>query len=70
MRQLTRWCVRYAERYIPNPYLYAVVLTFITVAAALIWTPSDPGQVIDAWYKGIWDILAFALQMALVLVTA
>jgi short-chain fatty acids transporter len=25
--------------------------------------------VIDAWYKGIWDILAFALQMALVLVT-
>jgi short-chain fatty acids transporter len=69
LRQLTRWCVRYAERYIPNPYLYAVVLTFITVAAALIWTASDPGQVIDAWYKGIWDILAFALQMALVLVT-
>jgi short-chain fatty acids transporter len=25
--------------------------------------------VIEAWYKGIWDILAFALQMALVLVT-
>ncbi len=69
LRQLTRWCVRYAERYIPNPYLYAVVLTFITVAAALIWTASTPGQVIDAWYKGIWDILAFALQMALVLVT-
>jgi short-chain fatty acids transporter len=69
LRQLTRWCVRYAERYIPNPYLYAVVLTFITVAAALIWTASAPGQVIDAWYKGIWDILAFALQMALVLVT-
>ena len=37
LRQLTRLCVRYAERYIPNPYLYAVVLTFITVAAALIW---------------------------------
>jgi short-chain fatty acids transporter len=69
LRQLTRWCVRYAERYIPNPYLYAVVLTFITVAAALIWTASAPGQVIDAWYKGIWEILAFALQMALVLVT-
>jgi short-chain fatty acids transporter len=69
LRQLTRWCVRYAERYIPNPYLYAVVLTFITVAAALVWTESRPGQVIDAWYKGIWDILAFALQMALVLVT-
>ena len=69
LRQLTRVCVRYAERYIPNPYLYAVILTFITVVAALIWTPSNPGKVIDSWYKGIWEILAFALQMALVLVT-
>ncbi|TLZ27083.1 MAG: short-chain fatty acid transporter [Gammaproteobacteria bacterium] len=64
LRQLTRLCVRYAERYIPNPYLYAVVLTFITVAAALIWTPSGLLK-----YDGIWNILAFAMQMALILVT-
>ncbi len=69
MRQLTRLCVRYAERYIPNPYLYAVILTFITLAAALVCTASNAGAVIEAWYKGIWDILVFALQMALVLVT-
>ena len=69
LRQLTRLCVRYAERYIPNPYLYAVILTFITVARALLWTASTPGQVLEAWYRGIWEILAFAMQMALVLVT-
>ena len=69
LRQLTRACVRYAERYIPDPYLYAVLLTFITVVAALIWTPSDTVKIIDAWYKGLWAILAFALQMALVLTT-
>jgi short-chain fatty acids transporter len=69
LRKLTRVCVRYAERYIPNPYLYAVILTFITVVAALIWTSSDAGKVIEAWYKGIWEILAFAMQMALILVT-
>jgi short-chain fatty acids transporter len=69
MRHLTRLCVRYAERYVPNPFLYAVILTFITVVAALTWSASNPGQVIEAWYKGLWDILAFALQMALVLVT-
>ena len=69
LRQLTRLCVRYAERYIPNPYLYAVVLTFITVAAALIWTPSGVLKVVDSWYDGIWNILAFAMQMALILVT-
>src|ERR1700733_12592074 len=69
LRPLPRFCVRYAERYIPNPFLYAVILTFITVSAALLWTASNAGEVIDAWYKGIWEILAFALQMALVLVT-
>jgi short-chain fatty acids transporter len=69
LRQLTRQCVRYAERYIPNPFLYAVILTFITVVAAAIWTPSDPGKIINAWYNGIWAILAFALQMALILAT-
>ena len=69
LRQLTRVCVRYAERYIPDPYLYAVILTFIAVGAALIWTPSDPFKVIDAWYNGIWSILAFAMQMALILTT-
>jgi short-chain fatty acids transporter len=69
LRQITRGCVRYAERYIPDPYLYAVILTFITVIAALIWTPSGPIAIIEAWYNGIWDILAFALQMALILAT-
>lgn len=69
LRQLTRLCVRYAERYIPNPYLYAVILTFITVAGALIWTPSGLPKVVDSWYDGIWNILAFAMQMALILVT-
>ncbi|MGA3303355.1 MAG: TIGR00366 family protein [Methylovirgula sp.] len=69
LRQMTRFCVRYAERYIPDPYLYAVILTFITVVAALTFTPAGATEIIDAWYKGLWTILAFALQMALVLTT-
>ncbi len=69
LRQVTRFCVRYAERYVPDPYLYAVLLTFITVVAALIWTPSGAVKIIDAWYNGLWKILAFAMQMALVLTT-
>jgi len=69
LRQLAGLCVRYAERYVPNPYLYAVILTFSTVAGALVWTGSDLTQIIDSWYQGIWSILAFALQMALILAT-
>ncbi len=69
LRQITRACVYYAERYIPDPYLYATILTFVTVIAALIWTKSGPIEVVDSWFNGIWSILAFALQMALILST-
>jgi len=35
LRKLTQFCVRYAERNIPDPYLYAVIATFNTGAASL-----------------------------------
>src|SRR6185503_15103131 len=69
LRALTRACVRYAERYIPDPYLYAVILTFITAIAALVFTDTSPTQIVTAWYDGVWAILAFAMQMALILST-
>jgi short-chain fatty acids transporter len=69
LRRLTRICVRYAERYIPDPYLYALILTFVTAGAAFLWTPADSAKIVGSWYDGIWAILAFAMQMALILST-
>ena len=69
LRRLTRVFVRYAERYIPDPYLYALILTFVTAIAALVWTASDANKIVASWYDGIWAILAFAMQMALILST-
>jgi short-chain fatty acids transporter len=69
LRRLTRIFVRYAERYIPDPYLYALILTFVTAGAAAVFTASAPAMIVTAWYDGIWNILAFAMQMALILST-
>jgi short-chain fatty acids transporter len=69
MRVISRACVYYAERYVPDPYLYALILTFIAFIAALIWTSSGPMKIVDSWYNGLWSILAFAMQMALILST-
>jgi short-chain fatty acids transporter len=69
LRRLTRIFVHYAERYIPDPYIYALILTFVTAAAAFIWTGSDAAKIVTSWYDGIWAILAFAMQMALILST-
>ncbi len=69
LRALTRICVRYAERYIPDPYLYALLLTFISVLGAWFLAAAPPEKIVVAWYDGIWAILAFAMQMALILAT-
>jgi short-chain fatty acids transporter len=66
---VVRFFVGVAERYLPDAFLFAVVLTLITfVLAAIIVTP-NPVALIEAWYLGLWSILTFALQMALILLT-
>lgn len=54
----------------PDPYIFAVVLTLLTAALAFVFAPHrGVFDVLAGWYKGIFDIFAFALQMILVLVT-
>jgi short-chain fatty acids transporter len=73
MQRLTTLCVRYVERFMPDPYLFAVVLTLIVVAlCALLVRGAAPGGMLKAWYGGVWgaqNIFTFAFQMVLILVT-
>lgn len=55
----------------PDPFVLAVALTLVTIALAVALTPAPVGKVIDAWSSdaGLWSLLKFAMQMALILVT-
>ena len=63
--RLTAW----TERWIPDAFIFALLATVIVFTAALIWTPSTTGQVIDAWGGGFWDLIPFTLQMSLIIIT-
>src|SRR5918995_2739890 len=63
--RLTAW----TEKWIPDAFIFALVATFVVVAAALIWTPSSFTQVVDAWGNGFWDLIPFTLQMSLIIIT-
>jgi short-chain fatty acids transporter len=52
----------------PDPFLFAVLLTIIAYVLAIIAGPKGPLETVGAWYGGIWKILPFAIQMTLVLV--
>jgi short-chain fatty acids transporter len=62
---LTAW----TERWIPDAFIFALVATLIVFAAALLATPATPGQVVDAWGNGFWDLIPFTLQMSLIIIT-
>jgi short-chain fatty acids transporter len=55
----------------PDPFVLAILLTFLVLALALLLTPNTPRQLLDAWAgdAGLWGLLRFAMQMALILVT-
>jgi short-chain fatty acids transporter len=70
MQRLAEFFVRVFEYAVPDPYVFAVGLTLLTAFLALTLAPHhELGEVLGAWYKGIFDILTFALQMILILVT-
>lgn len=53
----------------PEPFLFAVILTFIAALLAMPICRQTPVEVIVNWGGGVWGLLSFAMQMALVLVT-
>ncbi len=70
MRTISGFFVRVFEYAMPDPYVFAAVLTLVTAALAALLAPQHtPSDILGGWYKGIFDIFAFALQMILILVT-
>lgn len=67
--KITDKCVILVRNFLPDPFIFAILLTFIVFIIALPITQSSPITLIEAWYKGFWSILSFAMQMALILVT-
>src|ERR1700757_2168629 len=69
----TAVCVRYVERLMPDPYLFAVILTLIVVLlVVLLVRGATASGILKAWYGGGWgaqNIFTFAFQMVLILVT-
>lgn len=56
------------QRWLPEPFVFAVLLTFVAALLAMPLCHQTPIEVIEHWGGGVWGLLAFAMQMSLVLV--
>lgn len=67
-KSITNFSVRLVERYLPDPYIFVIILTLIAGGAALIGEQKTPMEIINMWGDGFWGLLSFTMQMLLVLV--
>ncbi len=69
--------VNFFDKYTPNSMVFAFILTLIVAVLALIFTDSGilidsaEGQksIINGWVAGFWNLLTFAMQMSLIMIT-
>ena len=67
-QKIIRGCVKLVQRYLPEPFIFAVILTVVAFLVAMPVCRQTPLEVVEHWGNGVWALLAFAMQMALVLV--
>ena len=73
-KRFTNGCVQVVNRWLPDPFLFAIILTIVVFIAAMIGTQQGPLELVWSWggqgevKDGFWSLLSFAMQMALVLV--
>ena len=62
--------VAFSERYYPDPFVFAIGLTFVTFAMAVVATPTTAAEALSLWGNGLTGFLGFAMQICIVLVAA
>lgn len=74
--QVTKRFSNFCHRWVPDAMVFVIVLTFIVVLLAmfvvkapLFNSTEEKISVMDAWVKGFWSLLQFAMQMSLIMVT-
>ncbi|WP_282201372.1 TIGR00366 family protein [Collibacillus ludicampi] len=69
MKALSNFFTMIVQRFLPDPFVFALLLTLILFVAGIIFTPHSTLEMVQFWGNGFWNLLAFAMQMSLILVT-
>jgi short-chain fatty acids transporter len=57
-----------AEHWVPDAFVFALIATVFVFLAGLA-ARDTPVALVDSWGKGFWELVPFAMQMALIIVT-
>lgn len=69
MKALSNFFTALVQRFLPDPFVFALILTIVLFLSGVIFIHHSPIDMVEFWGSGFWNLLAFAMQMSLVLVT-
>lgn len=69
MRAVSSALNKFVEKCLPNAFMFAIILTVITVVLGMVLGGQSLPQMAEHWYGGFWTFLEFGMQMVLILVT-
>jgi short-chain fatty acids transporter len=69
LKVLISFSNRLMQRYMPDPFLLVILLTFFVIGLAIFLTDSTPVQILGFWGDGFWNLIEFSMQMVLIVVT-
>lgn len=69
LKRLTNISNIIMQRFLPDPYIFVVILTLVVFLLGLFVVGRTPVEMVSFWGDGFWNLLSFSMQMVLVLVT-
>ncbi len=67
MNKVAGFFTELMRRYLPDPFVFAIGLTLLTMGMAVVVQGQAAPAVIASWGKGFWNLLSFTTQMAVIL---
>ena len=67
MQKVTGFFTELMRRFLPDPFVFAIILTILTVILAIVIEGQSFDDVTASWGNGFWSLLAFTTQMAVIL---
>lgn len=68
IRKLTSGFEKLVQNFLPNPFIFALILSAILFVLGITLNGETPFQMILHWGNGFWGFLSFSMQMVLVIV--
>ncbi len=69
IKGIARFFSQLVQRFLPDPLIFALLLTGVILVMSWALTPATPVDLVLMWGSGFWNLLAFTMQMAMILVT-